>query len=67
MSSMGELTIPVEDDIILSPHRMNKIIEISKDIGYAMAEPGVAIGQIGEEFGINSEQITSMEALLPKG
>ena len=102
MSNTGGLTIPVEGGIILDLHKMNKIIEINEDIGYAIVEPGVTIGQIdaelkergywvslpvgppgsagllpgyilhgyghlGGKFGINSEQITGMEVVLPNG
>jgi len=102
MSSTGGLTIPVAGGIILDLHKMDKIIEINEDIGYAILEPGVTIGQIdtelkqrgywvslpvgppgsaglvpgyilhgyghlGGKFGINSEQITSMEVVLPDG
>lgn len=102
MSNTGGLTIPVEGGIILDLHKMNKIIEINEDIGYAIVEPGVTIGQIdtdlkkrgywvslpvgppgsagllpgyilhgyghlGGKFGINSEQITGMEVVLPDG
>jgi len=102
MSNTGGLTIPVEGGIILDLHKMNRIIEINEDIGYAIVEPGVTIGQIdvelkkrgywvslpvgppgsagllpgyilhgyghlGGKFGINSEQITGMEVVLPDG
>jgi glycolate oxidase len=102
MSSTGGLTIPVEGGIILDLHKMDRVIEINEDIGYAIVEPGVTIGQIdtelkkrgywvslpvgppgsagllpgyilhgyghlGGKFGINSEQITSMEVVLPDG
>jgi len=102
MSNTGGLTIPVAGGIILDLHKMNKIIEINEDIGYAIVEPGVTIGQIdvelkkrgywvslpvgppgsagllagyilhgyghlGGKFGINSEQITGMEVVLPNG
>jgi FAD/FMN-containing dehydrogenase len=102
MSSTGGLTIPVEGGVILDLHKMNEIIEINEDIGYAILEPGVTIGQLdaalkkrgywvslpvgppgsaglvpgyilhgyghlGGKFGINSEQITGMEVVLPDG
>ncbi|MEA3358520.1 MAG: FAD-binding oxidoreductase [Thermodesulfobacteriota bacterium] len=102
MSNTGGLTIPVEGGIILDLHRMDKIIEINRDIDYAIVEPGVTIGQIdtelkkigywvslpvgppgsagllpgyilhgyghlGGKFGINSEQITGAEVVLPDG
>jgi len=102
MSNTGGLTIPVEGGIILDLHKMDKIIEINRDIDYAIVEPGVTIGQIdtelkkigywvslpvgppgsagllpgyilhgyghlGGKFGINSEQITGAEVVLPDG
>jgi len=102
MSSTGGLTIPVRGGIVLDLHLMNRIIEINEDVGYAVVEPGVTIGQIdaelkqrghwvqvpagppgsagllpgyilhgyghlGAKFGINSEQITGMEVVLPSG
>jgi glycolate oxidase len=102
MSSTGGLTIPVRGGIILDLHLMNRTLEINEDIGYAIVEPGVTIGQIdaelkprgywvqvpagppgsagllpgyilhgyghlGAKFGINSEQITGMEVVLPSG
>jgi FAD/FMN-containing dehydrogenase len=50
MSSTGGLTIPVEGGIILDLHKMDRIIEINEDIGYAIVEPGVTIGQIDTEL-----------------
>jgi glycolate oxidase len=102
MSNTGGLTIPVKGGIVLDLHLMNRIIEINEDVGYAVVEPGVTIGQIdaelkkrgywvqlpagppgsagllpgyilhgyghlGAKFGINSEQITGMEVVLPSG
>jgi FAD/FMN-containing dehydrogenase len=102
MSSTGGLTIPVRGGILLDLHLMNRILEINEDMGYAIVEPGVTIGQIdaelkqrgfwvqvpagppgsagllpgyilhgyghlGAKFGINSEQITGMEVVLPSG
>jgi FAD/FMN-containing dehydrogenase len=102
MSNTGGLTIPVKGGILLDLHLMNQIIEINEDVGYAVVEPGVTIGQIdaelkkrgywvqipagppgsagllpgyilhgyghlGAKFGINSEQITGMEVVLPSG
>jgi FAD/FMN-containing dehydrogenase len=102
MSSTGGLTIPVKGGIVLDLHLMNRIVEINEDVGYAVVEPGVTIGQIdaelkqrgywvqvpagppgsagllpgyilhgyghlGAKFGINSEQITGMEVVLPSG
>jgi glycolate oxidase len=102
MSSTGGLTIPVRGGIVLDLHLMNRIVEINEDVGYAVIEPGVTIGQIdaelkqrgywvqvpagppgsagllpgyilhgyghlGAKFGINSEQITGMEVVLPSG
>ena len=36
MSNNGGLTIPVEGGIVLDLHKMNKILEINEDIGYAI-------------------------------
>jgi len=102
MSNNGGLTIPVEGGIVIDLHKMNRVVEINEDIGYAIVEPGVTIGRIdaelkkrgywvslpvgppgsagllpgyilhgyghlGGKFGINSEQITGMEVVLPNG
>jgi len=74
MSNNGGLTIPVEGGIVLDLHKMNKIIEINEDVGYAIVEAGLlpgyilhGYGHLGGKFGINSEQITGMEVVLPDG
>ena len=50
MSNTGGLTIPVEGGISLDLHKMDKIVEINEDIGYAIVEPGVTIGQLDTEL-----------------
>ena len=39
--NVASLTVPLENGILLDLRRMNKIIEINTDSGYAVVEPGV--------------------------
>jgi len=57
-TNIGGLTIPEQGGIIVDLKRMNRIIEINTDVGYAVFEPGVshaklsaALKEKGYDFG----------------
>jgi len=44
---------PTDGQLILDLHRMNRIIEVNAELAYAVVEPGVTQGQLGEYLRAN--------------
>jgi 4-cresol dehydrogenase (hydroxylating) len=46
----GGSSCVVEDSVVLDLHRMNKIIELNEEYGFAIVEPGVSFVDLYEEI-----------------
>lgn len=46
----GDACAPADGHLIIDLRRMNRIVEINEDLGFAVIEPGVSQGQLAEEL-----------------